>query len=572
MPGVSTAAIHATLERSRPTLGQGVLLLPAVGRFQWWRAHVTNMTTAPVDSFPEAQQLALDGIRRNAERIAVWMAKRPEHTIIVSDEALLADRLAHPGGSTLFDWGARILPAVTEAFAAFDLTYVIYAGDEERWLNDCYRRHAVTEGRASGFRDWHDTLPETLSLTDGLDRLDAVAGAPLYRVTPQEEERAGRAPGSMLLRQAGLVPDPVAPAVLSIRAAGDGVERVVLHVGTHKTGTTSIQVTCHENREALADQGLFYPDLGSPGRHAALSVPFHETLVPRQFHHLFGTDKAVMDEVAQGYWDMVAQQLWQRPGTRTLLLSTEYFTRIDRHDALVAQLRRLCPEARIEAICYLRPAPGYYLSDLQQHLLASGRVDWPVNLDWASHMRAWAATMPLTTRAFEPAALTAGDAVTDFLTWMAGDGPVPELPSSRRNESLSAEAMEILRSYRRTLYPDREDVFTQDSIRLRRLLQEMDARLPGPQGKARATLWPEVRDLAILRNAADLAELRDTFGVTFSDPALYDTAAAEARLAESGLKLSANPSLRRIVRISSRRLEQLHMHLLHELVEKPPHA
>jgi hypothetical protein len=51
--------------------------------------------------------------------------------------------------------------------------------------------------------------------------------------------------------------------------------RLILHAGTHKTGTTSIQKVLADNRDALRTQGVFYPT----GR-----VPFGESAVP---HHEF---------------------------------------------------------------------------------------------------------------------------------------------------------------------------------------------------------------------------------------------------------------------------------------------
>jgi hypothetical protein len=37
------------------------------------------------------------------------------------------------------------------------------------------------------------------------------------------------------------------------------VPRLVIHVGPHKTGTTSVQSTLHANRQALLRQGVLYP-------------------------------------------------------------------------------------------------------------------------------------------------------------------------------------------------------------------------------------------------------------------------------------------------------------------------
>ena len=46
--------------------------------------------------------------------------------------------------------------------------------------------------------------------------------------------------------------------------------RLVLHIGTHKTATTTVQDTFHNNRTLLAEQGVVYPDLGRHSGHHGL--------------------------------------------------------------------------------------------------------------------------------------------------------------------------------------------------------------------------------------------------------------------------------------------------------------
>lgn len=41
------------------------------------------------------------------------------------------------------------------------------------------------------------------------------------------------------------------------------MSKVVLHIGTEKTGTTSIQHFMSQNRQALLAKGIVYPNLGS---------------------------------------------------------------------------------------------------------------------------------------------------------------------------------------------------------------------------------------------------------------------------------------------------------------------
>lgn len=92
--------------------------------------------------------------------------------------------------------------------------------------------------------------------------------------------------------------------------------RVLLHAGTHKTGTTSIQAVLSEHRKALRKQGLFYPDakrfLGG-GHHA------HHRLA----HALVGIDPDAA-AAAQRFLEHVRSTA--RPN-ETILFSSEAFYR-----------------------------------------------------------------------------------------------------------------------------------------------------------------------------------------------------------------------------------------------------
>ncbi len=48
--------------------------------------------------------------------------------------------------------------------------------------------------------------------------------------------------------------------------------RFVIHIGMHKTGTTSIQAALHGARDALAERGVLYPDLGPNHSHPLVSI------------------------------------------------------------------------------------------------------------------------------------------------------------------------------------------------------------------------------------------------------------------------------------------------------------
>ena len=94
--------------------------------------------------------------------------------------------------------------------------------------------------------------------------------------------------------------------------------RLLLHIGTHKTGTTSIQKFCAGNRARLRGQGLWYPDydlIGKEGHYA------HHHLA----HALAGlpTSRGNREE-AEGFFAAIRSSL---RNDETVLISAEPFWR-----------------------------------------------------------------------------------------------------------------------------------------------------------------------------------------------------------------------------------------------------
>jgi hypothetical protein len=71
-------------------------------------------------------------------------------------------------------------------------------------------------------------------------------------------------------------------------AVNDGPARLIIHAGTHKTGTTSIQNVLAAYRDQLGKQGLIYPDHGP---YLGGSREAHHTLAQA----FVGTDPAALD-------------------------------------------------------------------------------------------------------------------------------------------------------------------------------------------------------------------------------------------------------------------------------------
>lgn len=141
--------------------------------------------------------------------------------------------------------------------------------------------------------------------------------------------------------------------------------RILLHIGSEKTGSTSLQASFTKFRRQLANAGILYPSLPPLASHSILAVPFFRERLPREFFQKMGRDKAVADEIALSYWQEVATQVSRTQGIDTLLISGEHFLYLDDHQALLRHLTALFPGCQLEMLCYLA-RPGLLLRLLSQ--------------------------------------------------------------------------------------------------------------------------------------------------------------------------------------------------------------
>jgi hypothetical protein len=119
------------------------------------------------------------------------------------------------------------------------------------------------------------------------------------------------------------------------------VAKVVLHIGTHKTATTTIQDMFWLNSPLLAEHGLIYPRLNEFTGHHGLVLNWKEMPKPYQ---LEGGSLAALEDIAQQYGE----------GDHTVFLSSEEFSRIGSLRELGRVREALSRFDQIEVICVLR--------------------------------------------------------------------------------------------------------------------------------------------------------------------------------------------------------------------------
>ncbi len=144
--------------------------------------------------------------------------------------------------------------------------------------------------------------------------------------------------------------------------------RILLHIGTHKTATTTIQNTFAANRALLARHGLIYPDLGRSTGHHGLAMRW--VTLPEAF---------ALQGGAEAGWDRVAALA---KGDATVLISSEEFSRgLPEPRVNFRELRDwLSGFAEVQVICTLRDQLSYlqsiYLEVSKKHV----PPPWPMFL------------------------------------------------------------------------------------------------------------------------------------------------------------------------------------------------
>lgn len=150
--------------------------------------------------------------------------------------------------------------------------------------------------------------------------------------------------------------------------------RLAVHVGPHKTGTTSVQAACAANRERLARDGVLYPRMPEG--------EFLDSHADAAFMLRDGRHEAFMD------WLMAAWRQAVDAGCPVMLLSSEEFS----NDRVQMPLRRALDRfrrataAETRTIFVQRPVADLMLSNLMQAITGEAGMFFRRDYD----VRRWA--------------------------------------------------------------------------------------------------------------------------------------------------------------------------------------
>ncbi|KAB7742673.1 hypothetical protein F2P47_00625 [Parvibaculum sedimenti] len=158
--------------------------------------------------------------------------------------------------------------------------------------------------------------------------------------------------------------------------------KLLLHIGTAKTGTTTAQQWLSKNRPTLNNTGLWYPEVGGVN-HQWLAILAMDPDKPDDgFYRLGLTDpekhEAFVSKVSEAFAREYASASSAR--LRTAVISSEHLQLRLPNDEMVARVARFLADyfTSVEVIIYLRPQVDYAVSSASTASLLGSKVD----VDW----------------------------------------------------------------------------------------------------------------------------------------------------------------------------------------------
>src|SRR5262245_57414050 len=292
--------------------------------------------------------------------------------------------------------------------------------------------------------------------------------------------------------------------------------KIILHAGMPKAGSTALQQTLRRAHSRLLRRGVLYPITTEGHQNFAVAgvVPFSR--LPRGYKRVYATKQGALDSDFKKYWGRILAQI-ERYNPHTLVLSGEAFYRSFSAEEINNLERLLGPLAEIlEVVIYVRRPSEYYLSSVQQQLRASHKVKSLRSIRYRATIEPYynqiadkLHVIPFVRSelygndiALDLAARLIPDCLQDILVCMAGS----------TNETVSAEAMSILQSYRNHNHSTRADVHTIDTAELLDIICHVE-RSAGLY--SRPKLRPEIA-MTVDLLSKDVLWLKDTFGVSFA--------------------------------------------------------
>lgn len=145
--------------------------------------------------------------------------------------------------------------------------------------------------------------------------------------------------------------------------------KLIIHIGMHKTGSTSIQHVLDSNYEGLRERGVLYPKGGRRVDNGRLMRPHH----PLVWGLMGKEDHAISDHMAS------LRKEIEDTGPSTVILSSEHLSGFNLSSQVFRDIQRIFPYADRAWIIYLRRQDHLAVSRYAENV-KTGNIAWPDGL------------------------------------------------------------------------------------------------------------------------------------------------------------------------------------------------
>lgn len=290
------------------------------------------------------------------------------------------------------------------------------------------------------------------------------------------------------------------------------MKRAMIHIGSGKTGTTSIQ-----NSAATMEKAGTYPDLTYPlvtqNGHQSLEILFKDyNKISRGLKSKFTSDDdyySFKNNFAHVFNEKVCP-------ANNVFLSSEFMFNFELDEILC--LKKYLQGRGFESsliVVYLRDPASFYLSYVQQMIKGSFIAYSPFKFktNYKKYIERWVSVFGLNNvvvREYDRDALEGGSVLRDIESLVDDYFKVPiSLPEISSNRSLTAEGMAVLQKFRTDYLQEYENRFTFESELLIQRLSDEKLVEYGSTPRLKKAYESVLRT----RNSDDISYLQEKFGI-----------------------------------------------------------
>lgn len=225
-----------------------------------------------------------------------------------------------------------------------------------------------------------------------------------------------------------------------------------LHIGSYKTGTTSIQNIFHRNRGALLQHGFNYPGDHANHHFTFLATGANQKDQPRQLNS-YG--EKTINQIRDKYFSSLESDF--EAGPAEYIISTEYLFITEKGyiENYLNYLQQFFDE--IKVYVFLRDPVDYFRSAQQQMIKARSYIDTPQEweLTFREVIEAWEEFVEIEVIEYKKGI----DSCKTLCERIGVNYDHLTKPSRESNASLSVEQILLLAKVQRHLYRKHEDQF-----------------------------------------------------------------------------------------------------------------